>query len=121
MEGRVMILLPTLNRVTKLTQFLKSAIDTGTTLPGLILVDKDDLEKNKSDYELIGETTMPMGWRYEVTEGVTMGDKVRNAWPIVKDCKWVMLTNDDHFCVTPGWDKLLISKLDGKNFVSAND
>lgn len=113
-----MILLPTLNRIEKLTNFLKSVFDTQTLSPGLILVDKEDFEKNKNGYSNV---KIPDNWEIVQTDAITMGDKCREIWPRVKDCEWVMLVNDDHFCVTPKWDQILISKLDGTNFVSAND
>jgi hypothetical protein len=61
------------------------------------------------------------GWSYQVTEAVTMGDKVREIWPLVKDRDWVMITNDDFFYRTFQWDVKLLKRLDGKNFVSSND
>lgn len=117
-----MILLPTLNRTEKLKTFLKSAVDAGTTEPGRLLIDKNDFKANEKEYVEINNLHLPKGWSLEITEAVTMGGKCREFIPKLKpDVKYVMLTNDDHVCITPEWDQKLIAKLDGKNFVSAND
>lgn len=117
-----MFLLPTLNRTEKLKKFLKSALDTNTTLPGRILIDENDFKAHEKEYVEINNQFLPQGWALEVTKAVTMGDKCREFIPKMKpDTKWVALLNDDHFCVSKEWDQKLISRLDGKNFVSAND
>jgi hypothetical protein len=115
-----MILLPTLNRIEKLKAFLKSVKDTKTTAPGLILVDADDYGKNCIGYDDIARNNMPDNWEFKITQAVTMGGKCREVIPEL-NVNWVGLVNDDHECVTEGWDQKLIAKLDGKNFVSAND
>lgn len=114
-----MWLLPTLNRLEKLQTFLNSAIATRTSTPGRILVDMDDYDANREAYEAL---RMPSGWRVVDGDGVTMGDKCRES-VLLDDLEqeWVGILNDDHFCVTACWDQRLIAKLDGTNFVSAND
>lgn len=116
-----MWLLPTLNRIDKLKHLLKSMEDTYTSTPGLIITDKSDYALNEKDYKEIESKFLPKDWRIELTEAVSMGDKCREIWPKVKDCKYVGILNDDHEMVMPNWDKILIHRLDGKNFVSAND
>lgn len=119
-----MWLLPTLNRIHKLHNFLTSAMVEDTCTPGLILVDKDDFEANRAGYDSIKDTHLDVMrplWRYRVTRGITMGEKVREVWNEIKDRNWVGILNDDHHIVTKHWDKKLLAKLDGKNFVSAND
>lgn len=115
-----MWLLPTLNRVDKLKKFIESAIAAETSQPGMIIVDLNDWERNKDKYF---ELPKIVGWNFEVTapEAVSMGDKCRAVWDKVKDQGFVGILNDDHFVVTKEWDKKLTSRLDGKNFVSAND
>ncbi len=113
-----MWLLPTLNRLSKLQDFLNSAIDTDVTTPGRIIVDREDHAMNSANY---AKLTLPPGWDLYLSDAVTMGDKVRAIWPEVKDRDWVGLLNDDHFAITKGWDTILTSKLDGKNFTSGND
>lgn len=121
-----MFLLPTLNRIEKLRTFLKSARDTHMSEPGRLLIDKDDWKANEKDYVELNNNWLPNAqWAVEVTDGVTMGQKCREYIPKLlaqkPETKYIALLNDDHLCVTPEWDKKLISKLDGKNFVSAND
>ncbi len=118
-----MWLLPTLNRIEKLRAFLMSAKAAGTVTPGLVLIDKEDYSINRRDYDDLEAAYMPDGWAFYITDAVSMGDKCREAFGagMVVGCDWVGILNDDHYVVTPNWDKLLIAKLDGKNFVSAND
>lgn len=113
-----MTLLPTLNRLSLLQRFLDSAIECETSTPGLIIVDRNDYEKHKEKYESL---RVPKEWKLTLTEAVKMGDKIREVWPQVKDSSWVNLLNDDHVIKTKEWDKKLISKLDGTNFVTCND
>lgn len=116
-----MILIPTLNRIEKLKSFLKSAVTAGTSEPGLIIVDSKDYLNNQDEYIKVESEWAPPGWRLKITEAVSMGDKIREVWPMVEHCDWVMLCNDDFEVVSKGWDKKLIAHLDGKNFASAND
>ncbi len=117
-----MWLLPTLNRIEKLKAFLKSAQDTGVTTPGRVVIDKGDFATHQEAYVEINNSLLPPSWALEITDAVSMGDKCREVIPKLKpETQWVGLLNDDHFCVTKEWDKLLIAKLDGQNFVSAND
>lgn len=117
-----MWLLPTLNRTEKLKTFLKSALDMETTCPGRILIDQNDFTQHQKEYVELNNEFLPNGWALEITQAVTMGDKCREYIPKLKpETTWVGLLNDDHFCASKHWDQKLIAKLDGKNYVSAND
>ncbi len=117
-----MWLLPTLNRIEKLKEFIRHARGTETSTPGYILVDKEDFEANQKAYESIEH--LP-DWDFFITKAVTMGDKCREFMFTQKfmaeDIKWVGILNDDHVPITKGWDVKLVTRLDGKNFISAND
>ncbi len=113
-----MWLLPTLNRLAKLEVFLKTAIAAETSTPGLILVDENDYLANLDKYEGL---SLPLGWAYRTTRGISMGDKCREVWPTLGDRKWVGILNDDHHIITKHWDQLMLKTLDGTNFASAND
>lgn len=113
-----MWLQPTLNRVEKLRNFIDSAIAAETTTPGLILIDETDWAANELLYNKLPTIS---GWQYRITKAVSMGDKVREVWNDIKHRNWVGILNDDHHIVTKNWDVKLLAKLDGKNFVSAND
>lgn len=116
-----MWLLPTLNRIKKLEHCLKTAKNQDTTTPGMILIDKNDWITNEAAYLELKELFPNDDWGYVVTEAVTMGDKCREVWEQVKDSAWVGILNDDFSFQSYMWDSVLISKLDGKNFVSSND
>lgn len=109
-----MWLLPSYNRPEKLARCLTSAAATKTTTPGLILIDEQDESRFSVPYGL------PEGWVVRVTKARAMADKVREVIDTL-DSTWVGLLNDDFNFVTDHWDQKLISKLDGKNFVSPND
>lgn len=118
-----MILLPTLNRTTLLSEFIKSYIETKATVDVVVLIDSADLEANLHAYEAIKES-MPKSFSFVNTgDAISMGDKIRFYWPTVQGLKpnWIGLLNDDHYCVTPEWDKKSEAMLDGTNMVSTND
>lgn len=109
-------LIPSRNRKELLTRFLKSAIDANTTTDGIILIDEEDFAS--TDYISIPK---PERYRFEITKGKTMGDKIRDVWPKLKGYKSVCLLNDDHVIVTKDWDKKVQEKIYGYNFVSTED
>lgn len=117
-----MILVPSLNRVRLLGRFIESLITTCTTVPGVILVDEKDWGVNSRHYSLLQNTlTVLPSWRFQVTTGVSMGDKVREIWDDVKTEEWVGILNDDHVCITPNWDTKVADLIDGTNMVSTDD
>ena len=117
-----MWVLPTLGRTKKLRDFFAAAKEAEISEPGRVLVDKDDWKKNEDEYVKINNTLLPSNWSFEITSAVTMGGKIREYVPKLKaDTAYVGVYNDDHLPLTKGFDKKLIAKLDGKNFVSAND
>lgn len=117
-----MTLLPTLNRISLLKKFVDSLNWAETTTPGLIIVDEQDYIKNEKGYnEVLG--MIPENWAFTLTKAVKMGDKIREVWQQVLDsgCSWVNLLNDDHVIKTKYWDKKLLQRVDGTNFVTCND
>lgn len=117
----MIILLPTLNRIELVKRFFESYRASGADCAGYVLVDALDYERNKIGYEEI-KALLPGDWIFRNTkDSVTMGDKVRFVWPEIRHFKTVGLLNDDHFCVTPEWDKNVEALLDGTNMVSTND
>jgi len=115
-----MHLIPSLNRIKKLSDCMDSFLATHVSTPGMIIVDADDLSHNLKSYEEL-RAKLPSDWRFEITKARGMGDKIREVWPKVRDCEWVSLMNDEHFAITDEWDKKLLKQLNGKNFVSSND
>lgn len=113
-----MWLQPTLNRVEKLRKFIESALAADTTTPGLILVDEEDWRANEAAYKSLPEIP---GWSFRITKAVSMGDKIREVFSEISQRNWVGILNDDHHIVTKNWDLKMLAKLDGRNFVSAND
>lgn len=120
-----LLLIPTLNRIELLKQFLKSYAEAESTVTTVLLVDEADYKVNEAYYREI-ELCLPETIKLINTHtAVTMGDKIRFIYPkidsIVPECKWVGLLNDDHYIITKGWDKIVESLIDGKNFISTND
>lgn len=114
-----MILLPTLNRVELLQRFLDSVKLTAPDCKGLILVDEKDYQINEHAYTNL---IKPTHWGIINTyKNVSMGDKCRYVQNMWVDESWVGLLNDDHVCITPGWDNIVEEMLDGTNMVSTND
>jgi len=112
------VLVPSLNRINLLKNFLTSFWDTASPSVSLaVLVDSCDYEVNKADYEKLSTHLVITG------DAVSMGDKVRYYWSEVKrlNYDWVGLLNDDHYCITKHWDKIINEMIDGTNVVSTND
>ena len=114
-------LVPTLNRIKLLRQFLDSAFRHRTSTSGWLIVDKEDYHNQRLNYE--GLEMPNSSWQLVTTKAVTMGDKIREVWPDVMagDYDAVCLLNDDHEIKTDNWDTKLLSKLDGTNFVTCQD
>lgn len=110
------VVLPSLNRPHLLKEFFKSYKETESTVSGMVLVDHTDPKKEeylKLDY--------PEGWKLILTQGITMGDKVREVWSQIINLDFVMILNDDHRPRTKGWDEKVIQAITGVNIVGTND
>jgi len=117
MEGT--IVLPSLNRPHLLVEFFKSYRDTRSFVPGLLLIDEDDYQKNKEAYCSL---QLPENWEIVVTgKSVTMGDKIRFVWNRIVNLDWVTILNDDHRPRSEEWDKKILSQINGHNVVATND
>lgn len=114
-----MFLLPTLNRPKLLEKCLNSIKNTSDYAPIMVLIDENDPAINEY------KNMLPVDQNVQVlyTKGVTMAEKVKEAWPGLGTgaLDFIGIINDDFEFVTEGWDDILLSYLDGKNFVSSND
>lgn len=110
--------LPTRRRIAKLTAFFASAKETGMTTPGSVVVQEDEFNELQDQYLGI---QLPANWEYSLTHAEGMGPKFKELWPEIKDRDWMGWLVDDLVCETPNWDTILLSGLNGKNFVSAWD
>lgn len=111
-------LLPSRRRIEKLKRFFKSAIDNGLCTPGVVLVQKQELDELREQYESI---EFPRGWAVLPTIADGQGDKYREVWESVKNLDWVGIGCDDLRPQTLGWDKTLLSHINGKNIVTCDD
>lgn len=112
--------LPTRNRPENLKRFLKAAKEIGTSTPGLILVNQDEWEARKADYDALQIYLLP-NWRFLPVQAESYGGSIRAVWDRVRDLRWVGLVSDDLVPCTPGWDVKLVSYIQGWNVVSSND
>jgi len=115
-----MWLLPTRGRIGNLRRFLNSARESGCATPGWIIINKDDWDENRIDYENAIRLA-PRDWHPKIVEASCYGDALRAVWDDIKNLQWVGLVSDDLVCYTSGWDRELISSLQGWNFASSND
>lgn len=111
-------LLPTRRRLPTLKRFLDAARATGVSTPGMILVQEAEYVKLMDEYAAL---ELPAGWRIVPTRAEGMGDKFREVWPAIRDMDWVGWVVDDVVPETQGWDRTLISGLNGANVISCND
>lgn len=116
-----MILVPSRRRLEHLKNFFKSAKETNTTSPGIVIVDTKDYLDNASEYTRLEVEHFPNNWRLYVSQAESMGGKVQELWHLYSSLEWTCLLNDDHYFITPEWDQKLIAQLDGQNFVTCND
>jgi hypothetical protein len=111
-------LLPTRRRPAKLATTMAAHLRTGVVTRGLVIVEKADWADNEAAYR---DIALPPGWRYVATDGDTMGDKVRELWPLYCGARAVGLLGDDNVPETPGWDRLVAADVNGWNVLSTND
>jgi len=119
------ILLPTLNRTELLRNFIKSYEETKAEVPVKVLVDDQDFLANEQKYLHIFKEAPPTIHPVKTGLAVSMGEKTRFIWPQIESetegFDYVGLLNDDHYCITPEWDKKVEALLDCTNMVSTND
>lgn len=113
---KAVLLVPTYHRPYLLKEFLISYVETKSTIPCWVLVDKND--PKKEDYLGIN---YPEGATLILTEGRSMAAKVKEVWDRFIDMDAVMLCNDDHYLKTPGWDQKILSQVTGTNVLGTND
>jgi hypothetical protein len=113
-----MWLLPSRRRVANLQRFFAAYHTTGGSTLGMVLVDVADYADNCAAYDAL---ELPLGWFIHYTHGETQGEKITMVWEQIVDCAWLGLIGDDCVPETPGWDKRLVDRLDGSNFVACND
>lgn len=113
-----MWLLPSRRRPHNLKRFFESIVAAGTTSPGIVMIQTGDWLDNEAAYR---ELVLPPRWIVHTTSGDSQGDKIREVTPLWQDLDWVGLLGDDETIVTPNWDQILVSHLDGMNLVSCND
>jgi hypothetical protein len=82
----------------------------------MVIVDKNDSQK--SEYLAL---EYPANCRVVLTDGVKMGEKIREVWEQIVDLDFVIILNDDHIPRTKHWDQAVISQLNGTNVVFTND
>lgn len=115
-----MWLLPSRSRPENLKRFFAACKATGTSTPGMALVDHVDYAMHEAAYDAL-KAEMPLGWQIRVTKLPTQGAKIREIWDQVKDSAWLGLIGDDNIPETPHWDRLLVERLTGWNLISCND
>lgn len=111
-----LILLPTYRRPELLKRFLSSYVETETSTPCLVLVDKEDPKKEeylKLEY--------PQNVLLVLTQGRSMAAKVKEAWDQFINLDAVCLLNDDHILKTKHWDQKCLSQITGTNILGTND
>lgn len=113
-------LLPTRKRLANLDRYFGAMRDMETSTPGLVLVNKEDLRDNRAAYDRVSHL-MPEGWDIIPCDGDSQGDKIRETQHLWWNDEWTGLTGDDQIVMTPGWDRLYLSKLTGWNFVTCDD
>lgn len=115
-------LLPSRRRPKNLMRFCHALKKTGTSTPGVILLEISDYADRYTEYD---EVELPEGWRFIALEGDSQGDKIRQffakeTWEW-ESGDWFGLIGDDQVVITEQWDLKLIEGLKGWNLVSCDD
>jgi len=101
-----------------LKRFFDAARATGISTPGYVLVQAAEYRELATEYDAL---ELPQGWTIAATQAEGMGPKFREVWPMIEALDWVGWVVDDVIPETQGWDKILISGLNGENVISCND
>lgn len=109
-------LLPSLNRAALVREFFECYKKTQASTNVWVLVDKTD--PLKDEYLKL---KLPGDSRIIITDGISLGDKIREVFEQVKDFDWVGILNDDHRPLTKHWDQKVIAQINGTNAVFTND
>lgn len=113
-------LLPTRGRVaTNLPKFFAAAAATGMTTPGALLVNRVEYGENYDAYNAL----LPDNWSVALMLEHTAAGKTEAAINrlVTPEMRWVGWLADDLVPETPEWDRRVIERLNGWNFVSTND
>jgi hypothetical protein len=113
-------LLPTRGRIANLRRFLSAAREMGFSTAGWVLVNAEELEADRFNYEK-ALALAPPGWSLKPVTAACYGDALRFVWPEVKDMDWIGLVSDDLVPSTGNWDSALQKHVQGWNVVSSND
>lgn len=116
-------ILPTRGRVrTHLPRFLKAAIKTGISTPGVLVLNDVDYAEYKDEYDAL---TLPEGWEIRVTE--LDGSLSKSEWAYTElakehpESQWFGWLGDDAIAETEGFDVKLAAQTNGWNFVTCDD
>jgi hypothetical protein len=113
--------LPTRRRPENLKRLFEAWEVTKSSTPGVLVVDLEDYAETRDQYLKLN---LPQGWEFLISAKAELpGDKWRfvEGHKTYKQAAWVGSMSDDILPMTSCWDLKLLSKLDGKNYVSCND
>lgn len=116
-----MNIVPSRRRIHRLRQMFEAMKKAETSTPGIVIVQSKDYLENIKGYSDLETDYMPKDWRFYISESEGMGNKLRELWGTYRDLPWANIMGDDNRPITKEWDKRLIDRLDGTNFVSCND
>lgn len=110
-------LLPTLARPEQLKEFFEAYVQTKSSTPVWVLIDKNDPKLSQYRELEIPKPCMII----DTGSAVTMGDKVRKVWDSISSFDWIGILNDDHRPRSEKWDQAVISQANGHNVIFTND
>lgn len=116
--------MPSKNRVANIYRFFKTFKKTGGSTAGMVLLDKEDWDRNLVFYKHL-EEDLPINWQFRVLppDCQCLGDAMRFAYntPEAERAEWIGQLCDDQLPVTKHWDSLTAEAVTGKNIVSGRD
>ena len=112
--------LPSRRRPEALKDLFAVLAATGCNTGGLILIEKNEMEKLKDIYLTL---KLPDKWTWYTTDSEGYAAKCNEFVhdPIARDLDWIGFLADDLCPETYQWDARLISRMNGYNVVAAND
>lgn len=113
-----MLICPTWKRPAKLKRLLEALRATGTTAPGIIIINGPECaDEYKSVLEL-----RPDNWEWISLETNVGWVRALNAVLTIRPQReWYGVINDDHVPITPNWDAMMLKLIGPWNLVTCLD
>ena len=106
---KLLVMVPSRGRPKRLKEFRESLDRTRSESTNLVIYLNQD-DPNLNDYEMIYDEID----RIVVYKRLYLAEAYNYLFQKYPDYDYYSLLNDDHYCITPGWDRKLIEMIEEK-------